>query len=521
MTRSVLQGQCSHWDIEYADINEMRSNSMYCKVCGVRGSRDDLEKRVLDMRKDDILFNLIQQGYNVAQFIGIDSVDIYNPRHVYINGLDSHKQYTLKELIVELINRSKSKYVNIRSYQVNNMKGNRFVYKKGIDDIDEIMYIIQENAQNGLESIVNENIDISDGGVSGVLLSNIVEFSPNDTPRCVEKEGVCSLDREIGLEMLEKVYGFSLKKLKKISPTQRVEFSIHPQRQGIKQEHVIFWEMEDVGWVQTTSQLNIPNNFSRYIGDKVFGLLLADCMDIPVPKSTVINRSVAPFNFGKDTGCNEVWIRTAPSKKLGGYYDTFFGWVDPFELINSNENRIDSCEDDCNIPSLISQKSVLATYSGAGMFDSESLDLVIEGVAGYGDEFMIDGKKESLPNNIFKLVCDQSMDIFNTFDIACNIGDVSFEWVLDENNELWIVQFNKLNHKSTNNIIVPAECENIEYIDFDTTTNDIDSLRGIIKHIQSQSAKGGVRVLGNIGVTSHIGDILRASSIPSFVEKGV
>lgn len=34
------------------------------------------------MRKDDLLAQLIERGYNVAQFIGIDSQNIYSPRIV-------------------------------------------------------------------------------------------------------------------------------------------------------------------------------------------------------------------------------------------------------------------------------------------------------------------------------------------------------------------------------------------------------------------------------------------------------
>ncbi len=59
----------------------------------------------------------------------------------------------------------------------------------------------------GFHVIVNETIDVSDGGVSGVLEGGIMEFAPDDTPRCVEKPGVASLPRRQAIELLTLVYG--------------------------------------------------------------------------------------------------------------------------------------------------------------------------------------------------------------------------------------------------------------------------------------------------------------------------
>ena len=48
-------------------------------------------------------------------------------------------------------------------------------------------------AGEGYLTIVNETIDIHDGGISGVALAGIVEFAPDDTPRAVEQPGVAAL----------------------------------------------------------------------------------------------------------------------------------------------------------------------------------------------------------------------------------------------------------------------------------------------------------------------------------------
>ena len=45
-----------------------------------------------------------------------------------------------------------------------------------------------------------------------------------------------------------------------------------------------------------------PNRFSDMLGDKTFGLIMADQIGLYVPRTMVLNRSVAPFTFGEPTG---------------------------------------------------------------------------------------------------------------------------------------------------------------------------------------------------------------------------
>lgn len=142
-----------------------------------------------ELLKDDKLALMIEKlGCNTAKFISITP----NKRikHIYID-----KNYTyngdLKKCILDLIKSSNSKSINIRSFSLTSMKGHSLVYGKKKDDIDEIIRIIQENCELNKYSIINETIDINDGGVSGVVLGNIIEFAPNDTPKCVEKPQVC------------------------------------------------------------------------------------------------------------------------------------------------------------------------------------------------------------------------------------------------------------------------------------------------------------------------------------------
>ncbi len=113
----------------------------------------------------------------------------------------------------------------------------------------------------GLFVIANETVDVRDGGVSGVAQGGVLEFSPDDTPRCVEKEGVASLPLHLGLAMLETVYGFR----PDLGDVQgaRLEFSVHPRPRGWRRTHTLLWEHEHVGTEAHAPGLTWPNNFSR------------------------------------------------------------------------------------------------------------------------------------------------------------------------------------------------------------------------------------------------------------------
>jgi hypothetical protein len=98
------------------------------------------------------------------------------------------------------------------------------------------------------------------------------------------------------------------------------------------------------------SEANIrwPNRFSRFIGDKPFGLLIADLLGLPVPKATVVGRRVAQLRFGRPTGGGEAWIRTCPTVQVPGKFTTQRGRRDPLESIasedpNGRSDSIHSC----------------------------------------------------------------------------------------------------------------------------------------------------------------------------------
>lgn len=462
--------------------------------------------------KDEKLDYLVRNNIsNIAQYISFEPYSDLKTKFVHINNLDCKSLLSPKELVEKLISSAPTKSVNIRSFSANVTKGNTLVYNKKIEHIDEIIDIIEKNSQIGKHSIVNENISIYDSGVSGVALGNIIEFSPEDTPKCVDKEGVCSLPRDIGMKVLSNVYGFSPDI--RFDPNMRVEFSIHPKRQGVKKEHTIIWEYEFYEKVENDKRIMWPNRFSSFIGDKLFGLLIADSLGLLVPRTTAITRKVAPFTFGTETTSKEKWIRTCPIVKEPGKYYTGSSWEDPFKLIAQEEEKGNN---EVNIASILSQDSVEAVYSGASFVRLDEKDDLIEGVAGNGDDFMIGIQgKESLPIQVIEVVknLNNQLRIYHR-----ELGDVSFEWVFDGIN-VWIVQLNQLKgHSECDNansrIIVQG---NPEYYEKVFVKDGLDSLRNKIEFCKGKNI--GIELVGNVGITSHFGDLLRLANLPSILSE--
>ena len=200
---------------------------------------------------------------------------------------------------------------------------------------DDVLATLRARAGEGLHTIANETVDVDDGGVSGVALGGLVEFAPGDTPRSVERPGTVALAHDDALALLGTVYGFTPDLDSR--PGERVEFSIHPLVAGVRQTHTIVWEAERVDPVRLTHRLAWPNRFSRFIGDKAFGLLVADLHGLPVPATTVVGRRLAPFRFGRPTGTGERWLRTCPAEPAPGRFLTQRGWRDPFALLAAED----------------------------------------------------------------------------------------------------------------------------------------------------------------------------------------
>lgn len=417
------------------------------------------------MFKDEILMRLAGVG-NVAQFASF-APDL-TPRHSSTDGGPA--------AILASAGR-----VNIRSFVPGDHQSKEFVY--GLSSLDDVEANLSRLAGQGLFTIVNELIDTNDGGVSGVSQGR-VEFAPNDTPRCVERPGVCSLSAALAVGMLDTVYGARLPNLE-----GRFEFSVHPYLCGTRRQNVILWEHEPDAPLAPEPEPSWPNRFSRHIGDKAFGLLIADMIGLSVPETTVMSRRLAPFTFGR--GGEGTWIRTCPTEQQPGLYTTVKGWADPFAIMAAEDPTGE------NIASVLVQSGVPAQFSGAAITTSDG-NLIIEGKAGEGDSFMAG---RALPEAIDKRVMGA---VAAVAEIA---GKCRFEWVYD-GKKVWVVQLHSGVSCSTSSAVVPGEAE--EWVE--VATDDLAQLRTELAGLPEGA---GVLLKGEFGLTSHIADVVRKAGRPA------
>jgi hypothetical protein len=365
-------------------------------------------------------------------------------------------------------------------------------------DVGAIVGAVRRLGAQGLYTIANETIDVGDGGVSGVAYGGVLEFAPADTPRCVEKPGIASFSRDLGLRVLETVYGFppALDQADEV----RVEFSIHPLKRGVRHDHTILWEEEQTEPLKLTAKLSWPNRFSRFLGDKAFGLLVADAIGLPVPATTVVSRRVAPFTFGRPTGSGEYWIRTCPTEQVPGRFTTRHGWIDPFGLLTAED------PDGVLIASVIAQEGVDARYSGAAASSSGGDD-IIEGVTGTGEQFMQGSvPPQRLPSKIVE-------DVRETLALANQeLGPARLEWVHD-GSAVWVVQLHSGATATVGQVIYPGHAAVEHRFPVD---HGLEALRDLVARLDGTGE--GIVLVGGVGVTSHLGDILRRARIPSRIE---
>ena len=441
--------------------------------------------------KDSVL-NRLADSANVAQFVSFDPAG--HQRHSRILGFPpNHCFMSINDAANALLQSSGS--VNVRSFEPGSAKSREFIY--GLTAPDEVTAQTTRLGADGLYTIVNETIDVNDGGVSGVALGNLVEFAPGDTPRCVEKPGTITLGKDLALNLLECVYGFA-PDVTRYDAAKRIEFSIHPLRRGTLQEHTIVWELEEVGSFDACAEVDWPNRFSRFVGDKTFGLLLADVLHLPVPRTEVFPRHLPPFGFGKSTGSGETWIRTCPTEPDPGRYTTHRGWLDPFKLMADEDPSGKS------ISAVLAQEGVVASYSGSLIVESDG-GLLIEGVAGYGDDFMLGRVIGDVPDYVKESI----EEIYER--AASLLGPVRMEWVHD-GRTAWIVQLHKGSTSSHGATIYPGTAS--KYHRFDVQ-HGIEPLRHLIAETR---AGEGIVLVGSVGITSHLGDLLRRAKIPSRIE---
>jgi hypothetical protein len=443
-----------------------------------------------DHFKDEILDRLAAYG-NVAQFVSFGP-DL-RTRYSRIIGHPPNRGFAEPaSAIGNILSTAAEQKVNIRSFLPNSPQGNEFLY--GLTEVKLVVENLERLAKSGFYTIVNETIDVNDGGVSGVLQGGIIEFSPGSTPRIVERGRPASLPAREGLKLLRVVYGF--KPELEFTRNYRVEFSIHPLRRGWRNTHTILWELEEVGDVAIFPNIQWPNDFSEFIGDKIFGLLVAFVSGWRVPRTTVLSRRLKPFTFGQSTPSDISWIRTCPRIPVPGKFSTVRGWTDPFRLLSEEDPTASE------VASVAIQNEVPPAYSGALLTSVEG-DPIVEGVAGYGDSLMLGRMTPSdLPSSVENRVRE-------LYDLLWHdLGSIRLEWV-DDGTDVWVLQLQQEIAKSSGTVIVPGETD--RFIEFQADEG-LEKLRSIVRSVEPNT---GVILVGNVGMTSHMADVLRRAEIPS------
>lgn len=462
---------------------------------------------MIDLRKDEALDRCAER-INVAQFVSfVPSPNGPLEAYARILGDPPNARYeSMRAAIQRLIERSPDSTVNVRSYKPHDPRSWPFVY--GLANLDDVVSHVDRLIGEGLHVIVNETVDVSDGGVSGVVEGEIAEFAPDDTPRCVEKPGTASLPLNWALRTIAIVYGFRPEI--DLGPDVRLEFSVHPRPRGWRGTRTLGWELEKLESVCLKPTLHWPNRFSRLMGDKTYGLIMAELAGMRVPYTTVFGRRLDPFSFGSDTGSLDVWVRTCPREQVEGKFATKHGWTDPYQLMAQEDPVEVELEDpdtaerarDFLISSAIVQMGVRPVHSGSFNVDSTE-SVVIEGVSGTGDAFMV-GKRppESLPDVVLNAVKEAYTALHGVF------GPVRFEWVFD-GNDLWIVQLHRGQVAGAGEIIVPGDADSWRVFDI---SKGLEALRS---EIASLVPGEGLKLKGQFGQTSHIADVVRRAGRPA------
>jgi hypothetical protein len=444
------------------------------------------------LNKDEILDRLAERG-NVAQFIAFRPGPDGEPAQSFsrLAGYQPNYKFdSLESAAATLLDYASDGSLNVRSYLPESPRSQEFLY--GLRDVDAVVAAVRRLSAAGLHTIINETIDVYDGGVSGVLQGDIVEFSPDDTPRCVEKPGTVQLPFVVAMRLLETVYGFE----PDLPPgTSRIEFSIHPKRRGVRAGHTLLWEYEEDVTPPGAARIAWPNRFSRHLGDKAYGLLIGFLLGAPVPRTLVIGRRVAPFSFGVNTGICETWTRTCPIEPEPGLFTTARGWIDPFALL-ANEDP-----DGDRIASVLNQQAVAAMYAGAAIAARDGV--IIEGKVGEGDSFMLgNAGPETLPATIVAEV----LALYES--LASELGPLRLEWVHD-GAKAWLVQLHHGGTESSGSVLVPGDAA--LWVRF-KVIDGLEALRALASDLPTGT---GIELVGHVGLTSHIADVVRRAARPT------
>jgi hypothetical protein len=455
-----------------------------------------------ELYKDEVLDHLARTA-NVAQFVSFGPGSP-SQRYCRIRGFSANQHLgTLESAVASALAHAPEGAVNIRSFDPRRPEGNPFL--KRLTTVDDVACAVRNLAGAGLYTIVNEVIDESDGGVSGVAYRGLLEFAPGATPRCVDDVDIetATLPFEQGMAVLRAVYGFEPDLRGREGA--RVEFSIHPAQRGWRAEHTVLWQSEQRPAPELKADIRWPNRFSRLIGDKAYGLAVAAAAGLPVPRTIVFARHLFPFEVGSPTGSGVLWTRTCPEIKAPGLYPSAPEWRDPLAVLLRPEVLgpiAPQNEDAPPLASVLVQEGVAAMYSGTAAFNGSTAP-AIAGVRGRGDSFMLgDAGAESLPESVTQSVLELYGRVWATF------GPHLLEWVFD-GLEAWIVQLSL----SRDTAVYSGAGDANDWEEFRFEKGSLELFRSAVSSLRGTGK--GIVVLGNVSALSHAGEIAEQYGVPA------
>ena len=130
--------------------------------------------------------------------------------------------------------------------------------------------------------------------------------------------------------------------------------------------------------------------------------------------------------------------------------------------------------------------------------------LTIEGTPGFGDEFMLG---RAAPTVLPLAVTDAVTALYDR--AAALLGPVRMEWVADRN-RVWVVQLHRGPTVSAGDVIVPGHARGERTFD---VAQGLEALRALVADVAGTGQ--GIVLVGDVGITSHFGDVLRKAGIPS------
>jgi len=465
------------------------------------------------LRKDESLDRLAET-VNVAQFVAFRPSSRGAPQQTYariVGENPSVRFATIEAAAEKLLQRAAEKRVNVRSFVPGDGQAKPFVI--GLTSVSDVASVARQRLAEGLWFILNETIDPSDGGFSGVADGDRAEFAADDTPRAVDKKnGSCALPRAWTEMLVAIVYGHKIDL--SLAQDMRFEFSVHPGPRGWRNSPFLGWELGPREVPDGRVRIFWPNRYSRFLGDKVFGLLMAHLAGLPVPYTTVYHRRLAaPFSFGKRLpGSAEVWVRTSPRDQGldAGRYKTVVGWTEPFAFLRAQEAApSDYIDPDTKakmrgfvLPSALVQAGVDAVWSGKSIVQGDGT-LLASGARGRGDAYMRGkGGVRRLPSDIQALVARTHKRLNRVF------GPTEFEWCFD-GKTVWVLQLHVGQAAGIGDVLVPGTAKRWIEIAADT------SLEGFRRAASALGIDEGIKVRGQIGLTGHKADLLRRAGRPA------